>query len=254
MLANTIRILGWHLISPSVTIFCFYRNGDLLTKYLDVPVEEIDCWNCIMLRLEKKRKNDVVKNYPKCESDLSYLQSCESYALYCSEEVLRDVNSMFTSRQKLNCMHSQYRACLNDAKEEYYRIMKEAVVDLEEGKAKEFIKLSPCSFVYDHIPRVEAIDASCNCRQRSGSIVLSSGSNENSSCTMAGKGLGQGSEPRSKTRDTYSIYLNDISGLKVHDSYRYLLDVFSRRILIRPVELQEFVTYVETMLFVDPTL
>ena len=207
-----------------------------------------------MLRLEKKKENDVLRNYPRCENDLSYLESCENYSLYCAEEVFRGANRHFASRQKLNNMHSQYRACMSDAKEEYYEIMKEAVRDLEQGKPKEFRKLSSSSFVYDSIPRADAIDTSCSCHRNKLSAVSRSKSRGNNGSAMIGTALGERLEPSSKKTDTYLIYLNDLSGLKAHDSYKFLLDVFSRRILLKSVELHEFVTYVESMLFVDPTL
>ena len=204
-----------------------------------------------MLRLEKKKENDVINNYPRCENDLSYLESCENYSLYCADEIFRGTNRHFASRQKLNTMHSQYRACLSDAKEEYYEIMKEAVRDLEQGTPKEFRKLSSSSFVYDNIPRADTVDTSCKCHRNKLSAVARSKSHDGSA--MAGAALGERNESSSKETDTYLIYLNDLSGLKVHNSYKFLLDVFSRRILLRSAELHDFVTYVETMLFVDPT-
>ena len=248
-------------------LICFYRNGEILTKHLDVPVEEIDCWNCVVLRLEKKKQNDVLSNYPTCANDLAYVTSCQDYALYCAEEVFRGATRKFASRQHLNRTHCQYQALMNDAKEEYCGIMNEAVKDLEHGKPKEYIKLSSSSFVYDRISRATATDVSCKCHEKKMAAFSDSSINakkrlnatepkldNNNKADAKESKLGQKSKLSSRHSESYLIYLNDLSGLRVHDSYRFLLDVFSRRILIRPFELHEFVTYVETMLFVDPSL
>jgi len=227
------------------------RNGGILTKYLDVPVEEIDCWHCIVLRLEKKKRHDIENNYPTCEKDLPYLQSNENYALYCAEEIFRDANKQFASRQKPWNIHSQYKACMSDAREEYYTIMKEAVADLEHGTPFEFRKLSSSSFVYEHIPRAEAIDISCRCHRSNRSAAPSSKLDDIIESGEMKNTIGLRADPSPKNKDNYLIYLNDLSGLKVHDSYRFLLDIFARRIQIKEVELHDYVTYVETLLFVD---
>ena len=204
-----------------------------------------------MLRLEKKKQRDIRSNYPRCEKDLSYLQSYDNYALYCAEEIFRDANKQFASRQKLWDIHSQYKACMSDAKEEYYKIMKEAVADLEYGTPLKYRKLSPSSFVYDHIPRAEAIDISCRCHRSNRPAAPSSELDDMIGSDQMKNGVGQRFAHSLKNKDTYPIYLNDFSGLKVHDSYRFLLDIFSRRIQVKAVELHDYVTYAETLLFVD---
>lgn len=213
---------------------CSRRNGNLLKKYLDVPVDDVDCWDCIMLRLEKKKQTDVRRIYPRCENDLTYITNCTNYAMYCAEEVLRGSDNL-ASRQCMHDAHSTFKACMSGAKEEYYGIMNEAVRELESGRPEQFRKLSSSSFVYDCISQAAGTDISCKCQKR----------NKLGSKTQA---------LSDHNKDSYLIYLNDLSGLKVHDSYRFVLDVFSRRIEIKSVELHEFITYVETMLFVDPSL
>lgn len=194
----------------------------------------------MMLRLEKKKQYDVLFYNPKCESDLSYVNDCKDYAMYCTEEIFRGATGQLASRTHLNSTRVQSKACMNDAKEEYYGIMSEAVRELENGKEKEFRKLSSTSFVYDHISKEESTDISCKCRKKRQDTVTQRGSESD-----------DGIDVVVPDNDSYLVYLNDLSGLKVHDCYGFLLDVVSRRLNIKSVELQEFVAYVETMLFVD---
>ena len=201
----------------------------------------MECWNCIAVRLEHKQAEDIRYNYPTSERDLCYITDFRNYATFCSEDIYKEAPGRRASKQKPGNIHSQYRACMTEAKEEYAQMMKQAVSDLEGERPKEFQKLPPSSFVYDKVPIRERSDIgsdSCKCHWKTNQTEKMS--NKDAKTKKA-----------QEVEDSYLIYLNDFSGLNFHDSYKFLLGICSRRILLRPSEMHDYVTYVETLLFVD---
>ncbi|XP_065052707.1 TATA box-binding protein-associated factor RNA polymerase I subunit B-like [Rhopilema esculentum] len=212
------------------------RSGRIIEKFLDVPRETLECWNCIALRLEKKKSLDVQNNYTSCEKDLSYIGDCRNYARYCSEVIYKDEIGDFVSKIKDGNVLLRLKACTNRAKKEYAEIFNRTVDSLEKGKQVKFERPSASSFVFEPITLDEEeyiANVSCKCSKPD----LKTKRKTNS--------------PVKDNKSSYLIYYDDLMGLRFHDWYRFLLDICARRILLTMSELQEFVAFVESILFVD---
>ena len=141
----------------------------------------------------------------------------------------------------------------------YADIMTEAVDDLNTGKPIELAKLSCSSFIYKRIETGQSENVSCKCGAmvKNGESLLKKNSKDiqigcndeagNTKENLVNKGVSK--EDRSAI-GSYLIYLDDLSNLNVHDSYRFLLNICADRIFLRPNEMHYYVQQVECMLFV----
>ena len=248
-------------------IFLLSRNGKLNDCLLDVSPDSLECWGCIALRLHRKRRIAVQESYPNKEEDLHFIKSCEVYSLFSFKEIFQNSSDIVGCIKPGN-LSAKTRTCWKAAKDEYSSIMHDALNDLEKGNVKEATMLRSSSFVYEHFGEKNLVKNSfCQCK-----VERSSQAESMEVFDAIHKGVGVNADEMVEGNDadqieegddadqieegdndlaSYLIYCNDLSGLKAHDSYKFLISVCAERILVRSSEMHEFVTFVESMLFVD---
>eukprot|EP00794_Sanderia_malayensis_P003597 gene3597-4104_t len=237
---------------------CKEREGIINnSSYLDVPTDTLECWGCIALRLHKNRQEFIRSNFVRKDEDLKLFEKdCREYALFCSEEIYKCAGD--SQRSRVQRHHSQFKACQEAVKKKYVDIMSCAVEDLEHGPMKSSSgKPKPTSFVLRRLDNGDLENVFCHCKAKQRvearderhkvavadikSVFRSSKKDELE---------GRFEKEDSKTSGSYIIYFDDLSGLNVHDSYRFLLSICAERILLTINEMHEHVCQVESMLFV----